>query len=245
MAKELLTISKLHARAEDREILHGASLHIKEGEIVALLGPNGSGKSTLAHILAGHPGYHVTAGSVRYRGKDLLQLKPEERARAGIFLAFQYPASIAGVTVSNFLRIAYSATHGKVSVTRFLEILKEKMALLGLAPEFMYRPVNEGLSGGEKKRLEMLQLAVLEPRLALLDETDSGLDVDALRAVGSALKEIRLRWPSMSLLIITHHQRILDAVAVNRVAVMKQGVIVKEGRPSMLARISQHGFAQF
>lgn len=244
MQQPLLDIKDIHAQAEEREILRGVTLQIASGETVALLGPNGSGKSTLAHVLAGHPGYTVTRGSITYRGNDLLAQKPEERARAGLFLAFQYPQAIAGVTVSNFLRLAYTAVHGPVGIKEFLALLKEKMELLQLAEEFMYRPVNEGFSGGEKKRLEMLQLAVLAPRLAVLDETDSGLDVDALQAVGAALRAIRLKQPELSLLIITHHQRILETVTVDRVAVMKRGVVVQEGTREILALVAKEGFAK-
>lgn len=244
MSTSLLSIANLRARAEDREILRGVSLRVAAGETVALVGPNGSGKSTLAHVLAGHPGYTVTGGSVQFDGQDLLQLKPEERARAGLFVAFQYPQAIAGVTVGNFLRLAYGAVQGKIATTAFVRLLKEKMDLLHLPHEFMYRPVNEGLSGGEKKRVEMLQLAVLEPRLAILDETDSGLDVDALRAVGDALQEIRARRPALALLIITHHQRILERVSPDRVVVMKDGVIVKEGSEAVLTAIAARGFAE-
>ncbi len=191
----------------------------------------------------GHPGYDVTDGSVIFRDQDLLSQKPEQRAVAGLFLSFQYPQSVAGVTLGNFLRLAYNATHEpKLSVGDFLKLLKEKMQLLGLDESWISRPVNEGASGGEKKRAEMLQLAVLQPKLAILDETDSGLDIDALRIVGAALQKIREVSPNTSFLLITHHQRLLEYLKPDRVAVMKLGKIVKSGGLEILEEVETSGF---
>lgn len=238
----LLEVVDLHAATDGKEILHGVQVALNEGEVVALMGPNGSGKSTLASVLMGHPAYQVTQGSVTHNGEDLLALKPEERARRGIFLAFQYPQNVAGVTFANFLRLAYNATHAKKSVKEFISLLKAKMDLLKLPPEFMTRQVNDGLSGGEKKRAEMLQLAVLEPKLAILDETDSGLDIDALKVVGEALQTIRQSNPAMTVLIITHYQRILQHIPCDRVAVMRAGKIIKEGTAAVLQEIDKAGY---
>lgn len=239
----LLTIQQLHVTTDGIEILRGVNLTLHTGETIALMGPNGSGKSTLASVLMGHPAYEVTQGHVRYDGRDLLALKPEERARAGMFLAFQYPHAVAGVTLGNFLRLAYNETHEqKLAVTECIKLLKQKMDLLKLPHAFMQRHVNEGLSGGEKKRAEMLQLAVLEPKLAILDETDSGLDVDALRTVGEALTSIRQHQPALAMLVITHHQHILKYLPVDRVAIMRQGKIIQEGDKTLLRQITAHGF---
>lgn len=241
----MLAITNLHATTDQKEILRGIQLAIPAGSTIALLGPNGSGKSTLAQVLMGHPDYHVTQGQVEFNGVDLLALKPEARAHAGLFLAFQYPPVIAGVSIANFLRLAYNETHAeKLSVPAFIALLKQKMDLLKLPHEFMARSVNEGFSGGEKKRAEMLQLAVLEPKLAILDETDSGLDVDALKIVGHALQKIRTVNPTMSLLVITHHQRILDFIPPHRVTILHEGKIIREGGPEILASIATHGFAR-
>ncbi|MEX1997943.1 MAG: Fe-S cluster assembly ATPase SufC [Candidatus Andersenbacteria bacterium] len=239
----LLKVSGLQVATEGKEILRGVDVTVKTGEVVALMGPNGSGKSTLASVLMGHPGYAVTAGEVTYDGTDLLARKPEERAQAGMFLAFQYPQSVAGVTLGNFLRLAYNATHEpKLSIGEFLPLLKEKMKLLKLPSAFGQRPVNEGLSGGEKKRAEMLQLAVLAPRLAILDETDSGLDVDALRTVAEAIQAIRQSSPALSILLITHYQRILEYLPPDRVVIMREGRIIKEGDAQLLQYIDAHGY---
>ncbi len=241
----VLTIKNLEASTEDKAILHGVNLTVNAGEVVALMGPNGSGKSTLASVLMGHPAYQVTNGTVKYQKSDLLRLKPEERAQRGLFLAFQYPQSVAGVSMGSFLRLAYNATHDtKLSVKDFVKLLQRKMDLLQLPHDFMLRPVNEGFSGGEKKRAEMLQLAVLEPTLAVLDETDSGLDVDALRVVGEAIQAIRKERPTLAILVITHYQRILDYVPADRVAIMRAGKIIKEGKAELLQRIEQEGYQQ-
>ncbi len=242
----LLTITQLRASCEGKEILRGIDLTVEQGQVVALLGPNGSGKSTLAHVLMGHPGYEVTAGHVRFVDRDLLALKPEERARAGLFLSFQYPQVVAGVTIGNFLRLAYNGTHDvALSVGDFLKLIKEKMGLLEMSEDWIGRSVNEGFSGGEKKRAEMLQLAVLSPKLAILDETDSGLDVDALRIVGKALAVIRLGQPTMSFILITHHQSLLEYVAPDAVAVLRTGKIVAEGGREILKQVNTAGYVGF
>lgn len=239
----LLEIKNLYAKTENTSILHGTNLAINTGEVVALMGPNGSGKSTLAHVLMGHPLYEVTQGGVVYRGQDLLTLKPEQRAARGIFLSFQYPQEIAGVTVGNFLRLAYNATHREpLGVAAFLVLLRQKMDMLRMPHDFMTRSVNEGFSGGEKKRGEMLQLAVLEPRLAILDETDSGLDVDALRIVGQAVTTMQRQNEKMSVLLITHYQRILKYIPADRVAVMKKGKVVAQGQAELIEQVERDGF---
>ncbi len=240
----LLEIENLHVSVEGKAILRGVNLKINAGEALALIGPNGSGKSTLAHVLMGHPGYEVVSGTVRYDGVDLLALKPEERAAKGLFLSFQYPQTIAGVTVGNFLRLAYNSTHAqKLGVKEFVARLTQMMDVLTIPHEFMLRAVNEGMSGGEKKRLEMLQLLVLEPRLAILDETDSGLDIDALKVVAQAAVSVMKSWSDFSLLVITHYQRLLDYLPVQRVAVMRQGEIVTEGTTEILAQVEREGYA--
>lgn len=238
----LLSIKGLHVKTGEIGILKGVNLHINAGEVVALMGPNGSGKSTLANVLLGHPAYQATKGEVTYDGADLLALKPEERARAGLFLSFQYPPEVAGVTIGNFMRLAYNATHQPLGVADFLQRLKDKMKLLDMPSAMMARSVNEGFSGGEKKRAEMLQLAVLEPRLAILDETDSGLDIDSLKLVAKALTAIRALQPNLAILIITHYQRILTHLPPDRVAVMRAGKIVRQGSSKLLSSIEQHGF---
>jgi len=242
----LLKVENLRVSVEGKEILRGVDLEVGEGEVVALMGPNGSGKSTLAQVLMGHPGYEIVGGRVSYLGNDLLKLKPEERARAGMFLSFQYPQEIAGVSIGQFLRMAYNATREKkLSAKEFVNLLLEKMTLLGVPKEFMRRSVNEGFSGGEKKRTEMLQLAVLEPRLAILDETDSGLDMDALKAVAGALKSVREKNPRMAILLITHYQRILDHLPAERVAVTRDGRIVRQGNQAeILADIEREGYGK-
>jgi Fe-S cluster assembly ATP-binding protein len=241
----ILEVTNLKASAEGKEILRGVTLQVAVGEALVLMGPNGSGKSTLAHVLMGHPGYQVTEGYVTYQGQDLLSLKPEERAGQGLFLSFQYPQTIAGVTIGNFLRLAYNSTHAKkLGVKEFVVRLKEKMEQLSIPLEFMQRSVNEGMSGGEKKRLEMLQMLMLEPKLAILDETDSGLDVDALKIVAHAAVATRAARPDFSLLVITHYQRLLDYLPVERVAVMRQGKVITEGSVDLLQTIEREGYAK-
>jgi Fe-S cluster assembly ATP-binding protein len=228
----LLEIKGLKASAGENEILRGVNLAVRAGEIHAIMGPNGSGKSTLALVLAGHPAYTVTSGSVLLDGRDLLELPPEERAQAGVFLAFQYPVEITGVTNAYFLRAAYNALRKargqeELDPIDFLDLLEEKLKLVGWEPEIMQRAVNSGFSGGEKKRNEILQMAVLEPKLAILDETDSGLDIDALRIVADGVNT--LRRPDRATIVVTHYQRLLNFIVPDFVHVLVDGQIVKSG----------------
>jgi Fe-S cluster assembly ATP-binding protein len=242
----MLEIKNLHASVENREILNGINLTVRAGEAHAIMGPNGSGKSTLAHVLAGREGYQVTAGQVLYEGKDLLALPPEERAREGVFLAFQYPVEIPGVSNMYFLRAALNAQRkhlglDEIDAMDFLKLVREKMKLLGMDEALMNRPVNEGFSGGEKKRNEMFQMAVLEPRLAILDETDSGLDIDALRTVAEGIN--RLRSPERAIILVTHYQRLLNYVVPDFVHVLAEGRIVKSGGKDLAHELEQKGYA--
>ena len=241
----LLEISDLHAGVEGREsILKGVSLTIRRGEIHAVMGPNGSGKSTLSYVLTGRPGYTVTKGTVRYRGQDLLEMPADERARAGMFLAFQYPQEIPGVSVVNFLRAARNAVTGtEASPIEFYRFLKSKMELLGMPEEMVKRYVNQGFSGGEKKRNEILQMAVLEPDLAILDETDSGLDIDALKAVSHGINAVADE--KVGVLLITHYQRILNYVHPHVVHILKDGRIVRSGGPELAAELEATGYDGF
>jgi Fe-S cluster assembly ATP-binding protein len=241
----LLEIKDLHASVEGKEILRGVSLQVRAGEVHAVMGPNGSGKSTLAQVLAGHPAYQVTAGSVRYDGKDLLDLDPEERAREGVFLAFQYPVSIRGITNSYFLRSAVNAIRKhrgepELDPLDFLQVLEDKLKAIGWDDSLMNRAVNEGFSGGEKKRNEILQLAVLEPRLAILDETDSGLDIDALKTVAEAVN--MLRSPQRSFIVVTHYQRLLNYIVPDYVHVLAEGRIVKSGGKELALTLEEKGY---
>jgi len=246
MSEPLLKIVDLHAViAEDgTEILRGVNLEFKPGEIHAIMGPNGSGKSTLAKVLSGHPAYEVTAGSVTYQGKDLLELEPDERARAGIFLAFQYPMEIPGVSIANFLRLAVQAKNPEqeLDIFEFQEMLTERMELLEMDPSFALRSLNDGFSGGEKKRTEILQLAMLEPTLAIMDETDSGLDIDALRIVSNGVNKVFSEKPGMSVLMITHYQRLLEHIKPHFVHVMVHGRIVESGGPELALRLEESGY---
>jgi len=246
MSEPLLKIVDLHAViAEDgTEILRGVNLELKPGEIHAIMGPNGSGKSTLAKVLSGHPAYEVTAGSVTYQGKDLLELEPDERARAGIFLAFQYPMEIPGVSIANFLRLAVQAKNPEqeLDIFEFQEMLTERMELLEMDPSFALRSLNDGFSGGEKKRTEILQLAMLEPTLAIMDETDSGLDIDALRIVSNGVNKVFSEKPGMSVLMITHYQRLLEHIKPHFVHVMAHGRIVESGGPELALRLEESGY---
>lgn len=241
-----LEIINLHVRTEEREILHGVSLQINKGETHALMGPNGSGKSTLANVLMGNENYEVTEGQIIFKGEDITEEDPEKRSQAGLFLAFQYPAVVPGVSVANFLRMAINAHRDEpINVKEFRDKLKECMELLKVPREFTSRYLNEGFSGGEKKRAEILQMAMLEPDIAILDETDSGLDIDALRVVSegvNALRHPRSGATGMGSLIITHYQRILDYIKPDFVHIMLEGRIVEEGGPELVAKLEEHGY---
>ena len=243
----MLEIKNLHARLpEGREILKGIELSVAAGEVHAIMGPNGSGKSTLAGVLAGKPGYEVTEGSVRYEDRDLLALNADERARAGMFLAFQYPVEIPGVNNMYFLRAALNAGRrargeAELDAGQFLKSVRAKLKLLELDDDLLQRAVNVGFSGGEKKRNEIFQMAMLEPKLALLDETDSGLDIDALKLVAGGIN--KLRAPDRAIVLITHYQRLLDYVEPDRVHVLSEGRIVMSGDKSLAAKLEQHGYA--
>jgi len=245
LADPLLEITDLHAAAEGKEILRGVTLRVHAGEVHAIMGPNGSGKSTLAQVLAGHPAYTVTQGIVRYDGNDLLAMKPEERARAGAFLAFQYPVAIRGITNAYFLRSAVNAIRQHQGLEEldpldFAQILETKLKAIGWDDSYLSRPVNEGFSGGEKKRNEILQLAVLEPRLAILDETDSGLDIDALKVVAAGIEA--LRGPTRAILLVTHYQRLLNYIVPDHVHVLADGRIVKSGGKDLALQLEEKGY---
>ena len=241
----MLEIRGLRAAAGEKEILKGIDLTVLAGEVHAIMGPNGSGKSTLAQVLAGHPAYAATAGTVRFDGKDLLELEPEVRAQAGLFLAFQYPVEIAGVTNAYFLRAAFNEMRKargeeELDPIDFLDLLEAKLKLVDWGPEIMQRAVNSGFSGGEKKRNEILQMAVLEPRLAILDETDSGLDIDALRVVADGVNA--LRRPDRAIVVVTHYQRLLNYIVPDRVHVMVDGQIVKSGGKELALELEARGY---
>jgi Fe-S cluster assembly ATP-binding protein len=241
----MLSIKDLHASVDGKEILRGIDLEVKPGEVHAIMGPNGSGKSTLAYILSGRDGYEVTRGEVRYEGKDLLAMPTEERARDGVFLAFQYPAEIPGVSNIYLLKAALNAMRkhrgeSELDAFDFLSLVREKMALVQMDEDFIYRSVNEGFSGGEKKRNEILQMAVLEPKLAVLDETDSGLDIDALKIVADGVNS--LRSPQRSMILVTHYQRLLNYVVPDYVHVLSGGRIVKSGGKDLALELEQRGY---
>ncbi len=241
----MLEVKNLHVAVNGAEILRGVDLTVRRGEVHAVMGPNGSGKSTLAQALAGHPAYTVTEGTATYEGKDLLALKPEERARGGVFLAFQYPVEVRGITNSYFLRSAVNAIRKhrgqeELDPLDFLQVLEDKLRSIGWDDTLMNRPVNEGFSGGEKKRNEILQLAVLEPRLAILDETDSGLDIDALKTVAHAVN--KLRAPDRAFVIVTHYQRLLNYITPDVVHVLFEGRIVKSGGPELAHELEAKGY---
>ena len=244
----MLEIRNLHARAGDSDVLRGVDLTVRTSEVHAIMGPNGSGKSTLAHVLAGRPGYTVTAGEVLYKGKDLLALEPEARAREGVFLAFQYPVEIPGVSNIYFLKAALNAIRAhqgksELDAVEFLALVKEKARLVEIDEELVKRPVNEGFSGGEKKRNEIFQMAVLEPRLAILDETDSGLDIDALRIVAGGVNA--LRSPDRAMVVITHYQRLLDYIVPDFVHVLVGGKIAQSGDKSLAHVLEKEGYTNF
>ena len=241
----MLTITNLQARVDDKPILKGINLSVRPGEVHAIMGPNGSGKSTLAQVLAGKGEYEVTGGSVEFDGKDLLDLDPEERAREGVFLAFQYPVEIPGVSNSYFLKAALNAVRkhrgeAEVDALEFMKLVKAKMKLLEMDPAFLSRSVNQGFSGGEKKRNEIFQMAVLEPKLAILDETDSGLDIDALRQVADGVNA--LRSPDRAFLVITHYQRLLEYIRPDFVHVLADGRIVESGGPELALQLEAQGY---
>ncbi|MBA3553566.1 MAG: Fe-S cluster assembly ATPase SufC [Gemmatimonadales bacterium] len=241
----MLEIKNLRAAAGDKEILRGINLTVNPGEVHAVMGPNGSGKSTLAQVLAGHPAYAVTGGSVSYLGQDLLDMEPEERAQLGVFLAFQYPVEIPGVTNAYFLRAAYNEIRKargleEVDSMDFLDLLEEKLKVVEWGPEIMSRAVNSGFSGGEKKRNEILQLAVLEPKLAILDETDSGLDIDALRIVAGGVNRLRAR--DRSFVVVTHYQRLLNYIVPDHVHVLSNGRIAMSGGKDLALELEAKGY---
>jgi Fe-S cluster assembly ATP-binding protein len=243
--KPMLEVKGLRASAGDKEILRGIDLTVNAGEVHAVMGPNGSGKSTLAQVIAGHPAYEVTAGQVLYEGRDLLDMDPEERAQAGVFLAFQYPVEIPGISNAYFLRAAYNEIRKargleEVDSMDFLDLLEEKLRLVEWGPEIMSRAVNSGFSGGEKKRNEILQMAVLEPKLAILDETDSGLDIDALRIVANGVNA--LRRPDRATVVVTHYQRLLNHIIPDQVHVLSAGRIVKSGGKDLAHELEARGY---
>jgi len=242
-----LEIKNLHVSIDGKEILKGVSLTIKQGEVHAIMGPNGTGKSTLAYTLMGHPSYEATEGEVKFKGENVLELQPDERSRLGLFLAFQYPVAIPGVTVANFLRTALNARRRALKpddkgmpVPEFRKMLKEKMDMLKMDQAFAGRYLNEGFSGGEKKRAEILQMATLRPEIAILDETDSGLDIDALRVVADGVNA--LTGPEMGALVITHYQRLLNYIKPDFVHVMIDGRIVESGGPELALSLEEHGY---
>ncbi len=243
--KHMLTINNLQARIEEKEILKGINLDIKPGEIHAIMGPNGSGKSTLASVLAGRADYEVTGGSVQFNGKDLLELSPEDRAKEGLFLAFQYPVEIPGVSTTNFIKSAVNEKRKyqglePLDAAQFLRTMKEKMKLVEIDQSLLSRSLNEGFSGGEKKRNEIFQMAMLEPKLAILDETDSGLDIDALRIVANGVNQLRSK--DNAFLIVTHYQRLLDYIVPDFVHVLYNGRIVKSGTKELAFELEEKGY---
>jgi Fe-S cluster assembly ATP-binding protein len=241
----MLSVTNLDVAVNGGMILNGLNLEVQAGEVHAIMGPNGSGKSTFANVLAGHPGYEVTAGSVIYEGQDLLQMDPEERARQGVFLAFQYPVEIPGVSNVYLLKAAVNEIRkhrgeSELDAVKFLKLVREKLKLVDMKEEFLHRAVNEGFSGGEKKRNEIFQMAMLEPKLAILDETDSGLDIDALKVVAQGVNE--LRDASRSIVIVTHYQRLLDYIVPDYVHVLAGGRVLKSGGKELALELEEHGY---
>jgi Fe-S cluster assembly ATP-binding protein len=244
----MLHIENLHATVADKPILNGVSLDVPAGEVHAIMGPNGSGKSTLAYVLAGRPGYEVSEGSATFDGRDLLALEPHERAAAGLFLGFQYPVEIPGISYLQFLRESLNSQRrargeAELSAGEFIKLAREQAKLLGMDAEMLKRPVNVGFSGGEKKRAEMVQMGIMQPKFAVLDETDSGLDIDALKAVGAGINRI-MRAPDKGVLLITHYQRLLDYVEPDRVHVLQEGRIVRSGGPELARELEREGYAE-
>jgi Fe-S cluster assembly ATP-binding protein len=244
----MLDISNLHATVADKAILGGVTLHVPAGEVHAIMGPNGSGKSTLAYVLAGRPGYEVTEGTASFEGRDLLAMAPHERAAAGLFLGFQYPVEIPGISYLQFLRESLNSQRrargeAELSAGEFIKFAREQAALLGMDAEMLKRPVNVGFSGGEKKRAEMVQMGIMNPRFALLDETDSGLDIDALKAVGAGINRI-MRAPDKGVLLITHYQRLLDYVEPDRVHVLRNGRIERSGGAELARELEREGYVE-
>jgi Fe-S cluster assembly ATP-binding protein len=244
----MLSIANLHATVADKLILNGVTLDVPAGEVHAIMGPNGSGKSTLAYVLAGRPGYEVTEGSATFEGADLLALEPYQRAAAGLFLGFQYPVEIPGISYLQFLRESLNSQRrsrgeAELSGGEFIKLAREQAALLGMDAEMLKRPVNVGFSGGEKKRAEMVQMGIMNPKFALLDETDSGLDIDALKAVGAGINRI-MRAPGKGVLLITHYQRLLDYVQPDRVHVLRAGRIERSGGPELARELEREGYAE-
>lgn len=244
----MLKIDHLHANIDGREILRGVTLSVDQGEVHAIMGPNGSGKSTLAQVLAGRKEYEVTQGSVTYKGKDLLEMDPEERAAEGVFMAFQYPVQIPGVSNAYFLKAALNAIRKRNGETEldafeFMSLVKEKMSLVEMDQSLLNRPVNEGFSGGEKKRNEIFQMTVLQPKLCILDETDSGLDIDALKSVANGVN--MMRSPERSMIIVTHYQRLLNYIVPDHVHVLVDGRIVRSGGKDLANELEQRGYAEF
>lgn len=244
----MLEIENLHVDVEDRKILKGIDLKIGAGEVHAIMGPNGSGKSTLSHILAGRDGYEITEGSIRFKGVDLVEMEPNERAAAGLFLAFQYPIEIPGVATMTFLKTALNAQRAargedELTTPAFMKLVKEKSEQLKISQEMLRRPLNVGFSGGEKKRAEILQMAVLEPTLCILDETDSGLDIDALRIVSEGVNA--LRGPERAMVVITHYQRLLNYIVPDHVHVLSDGRIVRSGGKELALELEQSGYAEY
>lgn len=244
----VLDIRNLHVSIDEQPILKGIDLVVKQGEIHALMGPNGSGKSTLAYALAGHPAYEPSAGRVIFDGEDLLEMEPDERSHAGLFLAFQYPVAVPGVTLAKFLRQAINSRRQAenpddkgISIPEFRRLLKEKMSMLGIDPKFAGRYLNEGFSGGEKKRAEILQMATISPKIAIMDETDSGLDIDALRIVSEGANQLKEEI-GMGMLVITHYQRILNYIQPDKVHIMMDGRIVESGGPELAQKLEESGY---
>ena len=244
-SETILSIEGLHASVEGQEILHGVNLLVKEGEIHAIMGRNGSGKSTLSKVIAGHPSYKVLSGSIQFKGKDILELEPEERARIGIFLGFQYPVEIPGVSNLEFLRVATNSRRkellkSELDTFEFEDLVKERLKIVEMDPAFLERSVNEGFSGGEKKRNEILQMALLEPVISILDETDSGLDIDALRIVASGIN--KLSQPNSATILITHYQRLLNEITPDFVHIMADGKIIKTGNNELAIDLEKSGY---